>query len=391
MAIRQIISLALASLCACGSSAPAPTPPVSPRAIPAASSIAQLVISRGGSCGVLADHRTYCWGRWANQLLDVSVPAQGVTDVAELAIGYDVVGGSQQRYEHHFCVRDLRGGVRCWGNGHQGQLGVAGGEQADVPVAIEPLPPAAGLALGAHHSCALSTTGEVWCWGSNEYGQLGIGHGPDARVRTPAKVALPGKAIQLVASSMDTCAILDDHEVYCWGENLRGEAGASNRELRIAWTPHHATRANGSRQLAASDSTFCAVKLDGALTCWGYITDKLGPAFDASTAGDAPLTDVRAAAVGYSHVCAIRNDDSLWCLGTNDTGQLGDAGDNAWTPRKVALPGGAAQVVANKGNTCVRLADNRWYCWGANRGAEIGPRAQAQLASPAALDLQRID
>jgi hypothetical protein len=90
----------------------------------------------------------------------VTMPVQGLSSIAELAIGHDVLEGAQQRYSDLFCVRDTRGAVRCWGNGHQGQLGADGGDSSDVPVPIEPLPPAAQLALGSHHACALTTGGE---------------------------------------------------------------------------------------------------------------------------------------------------------------------------------------------------------------------------------------
>lgn len=340
---------------------------------------------------MLAGGTAVCWGRWDGQLLEVTTPVQGLSSIAELAIGHDVLEGAQQRYSDLFCVRDPRGAVRCWGNGHQGQLGAGGGDSSDVPVAIEPLPPAAQLALGSHHACALTTGGEVLCWGSNEYGQLGIGAG-QAVVRRPAKVPLPSKVTQLVASSMGSCALDDHREVYCWGENLRGEAGAPNRTTRIAWTPHRVEFAAGSDALAASDSTTCALAHAGKIVCWGYVTDKLGPAFDAATSGELPdIEDGTAIAVGYSHVCAIRKDATLWCAGKADASQLGSPGPDAWRPRQVALPGAVAQVAADKRDTCARLADRRWYCWGANRGGSIGPVGSSPIATPALLDLSLVE
>jgi alpha-tubulin suppressor-like RCC1 family protein len=165
-------------------------------------------------------------------------------------------------------------------------------------------------------------------------------------------VTLARKVTQIVASHFDTCALTDDHEVYCWGENLRGETGAPNpaadRGIRTAWTPYHAALASGARQLAAAFSTLCAVKLDGKIVCWGDLTDKLGPAFDTATQGEVPdIGDATAVAVGASHACAIRQDGALWCWGTGAGGALGDGrGSDAWQPRPVSLPGRAVQVVS---------------------------------------------
>jgi alpha-tubulin suppressor-like RCC1 family protein len=295
----------------------------------------------------------------------------------------------EQHDVDHLCVRD-HDQVRCWGNGHHGQLGPDGGDHAAAPVTVE-LPRVTQLALGAHHACALTADRDVLCWGSNEYGQLGIGKGEEI-VRRPSKVPLAHPATQLVASHFDTCALTEDRDVYCWGENLRGEAGAP-RPTRIAWTPHRVELATGASQLAAAFSTACAVKLDGKVVCWGYLTDKLGPAFDAATQGEVPdLDDATAVALGYSHACAIRRDRTLWCWGTGAAGALGDGrAADAWRPVPVRLPGPAIQVAAGKRTGCARVEDHRWYCWGDNTNGGIAGRDQASAPAPVLLDLARVD
>jgi Regulator of Chromosome Condensation (RCC1) repeat protein len=203
-----------------------------------------MAMSPSGSCGVLTAGRAHCWGRWNGALIKLGQPADPLTDVAELRIGHDVLG--EQHYVDHLCARDTHQRVQCRGNGHQGQLGPAGGDSVAAPLGIDGIPPVSQLALGAHHTCALTTAGEVLCWGSNEYGQLGIGKSAEV-VRQPTPVTLARKVAQIVASHFDTCALTDDHEVYCWGENLRGETGAPNpaadRGIRTAWTPYHAALA----------------------------------------------------------------------------------------------------------------------------------------------------
>jgi len=278
------------------------------------------------------------------------------------------------------------------GNGHQGQLGTAGGDSSPTPVAVPGIPPTAQLALGSDHGCATTTMGEVLCWGSNEFGQLGIGKGV-AKIMQPSHVEVTGKVVQLVASDMDTCALATEHEVYCWGENLRGEAGASNMATRIAWVPNHVAIASHSRQLAAAYSTLCAVKDDGHIVCWGYLTSHLGPGFDASTSGEVPgIDEAIKVAVGYAHACALRRDGSVWCWGKDDFGQLGDGrNEAAWTPTAVRTKGRATDVVAGMRNTCARLEDLRWYCWGDNRSGQIGPRSQPLIATPTLLDLSQVD
>jgi alpha-tubulin suppressor-like RCC1 family protein len=393
----RIAVLAWIGAAACGPSR-RPVPPGagsgSESPAPAAEDVEQMAMSPSGSCGVLTGGRAHCWGRWSGALIKLGQPADQLTDVAELRIGHDVLG--EQHYVDHLCARDTHQRVQCWGNGHQGQLGPAGGDSVAAPLSIDGIPTVSQLALGAHHTCALTMAGEVLCWGSNEYGQLGIGKNAEI-VRQPTAVALAGKVTQIVASYFDTCALTEDHEVYCWGENLRGEAGAPNPAasggIRTAWTPYHAALASGARQLAAAFSTLCAVKLDGKIVCWGYLTDKLGPAFDSATQGEVPeLDDATAVAVGASHGCAIRQDGGLWCWGTGAGGALGDGrGSDAWQPRQVSLPGSAVQVVATQRESCARLADRRWYCWGDNRNGAIAGRNEPPVLAPVLLDLSQVE
>jgi alpha-tubulin suppressor-like RCC1 family protein len=83
--------------------------------------------------------------------------------------------------------------VRCWGLNNLGELG--NGEVLEsapfgrtAPVAVTGLGGVGAIAAGGFETCALLTDGTVRCWGSNGTGQLGIG---DLEVRlsaTPVRV-----------------------------------------------------------------------------------------------------------------------------------------------------------------------------------------------------------
>jgi len=325
-------------------------------------------------------------------MLKVSAPAAELADVAELRMGHDLLEEPQQHYHDHLCALLADKTVTCWGNGHQHQLGGDAGETSATPTPVNGLPPITQLALGAHHSCALSETGDVWCWGSNERGQIGVGRGLES-IHRPAKVGGVEKVVQIIAATFNTCALTAAHEVYCWGENLSGEAGAANVGHPIVWSPHRVEIASGSRRLSGGYSTLCAVKLEGKIACWGYLTDQLGLTFERSTAGEVPdITDATAIAVGLKHACMVRRDGSVWCWGNDEAAQLGDGGgQNSARPVRVALPGRSITVVAGKRSTCARLDDRRWYCWGENRNGQIGPRELASIPTPTLLDLSQVD
>lgn len=89
------------------------------------------------------------------------------------------------------------------------------------------------VVAGSQHSCALLEDNQVKCWGSSSYGQLGLGS-TDAHGLTGMGDELPlvdlGKgrsARTLAAGRYTTCALLDDDSVKCWGLNIMRQGIAS--------------------------------------------------------------------------------------------------------------------------------------------------------------------
>jgi alpha-tubulin suppressor-like RCC1 family protein len=66
------------------------------------------------------------------------------------------------------------GGVRCWGENIQGQLGDGTTTNRSIPPTSDVLSGVAAIAAGNAHTCALMTTGGIRCWGANGDGRLGI-------------------------------------------------------------------------------------------------------------------------------------------------------------------------------------------------------------------------
>lgn len=181
----------------------------------------------------------------------------------------------------------------------QGQLGLE--ELGNASLAS--LAGVRDLALGYHHSCALGPSGVV-CWGSDVLGQLGDGPSvpPDPGCATgtcsftPVPVALASVARLVPTSGADTsCAITTTGELYCWGENGRGQVDASG-----------ATRDAPVRQ-------------DGLA---GFVCD---------------------AELGLTTICALTASDeggTVYCWGENGSGQIGILPDGVThpVPNRIVLP-----------------------------------------------------
>jgi alpha-tubulin suppressor-like RCC1 family protein len=141
------------------------------------------------------------------------------------------------------CARLDNGSVKCWGQNNFGQLGLGdvanrgdgAGEMGDQLPAVNlgTGRTAVAVAAGTYHACAILDNGSVKCWGNNDPGELGVGdtgHRGDSAGELgdalPAVDLGTGRsAVAITAGSYDTCALLDNGAVKCWGANGYGELG----------------------------------------------------------------------------------------------------------------------------------------------------------------------
>ncbi len=111
------------------------------------------------------------------------------------------------------------------GSGDEDLGGAAGvGMGGEAPIEKRPIR-ALQITTGRDHSCALLENHQVKCWGENSYGELGQGD-TKLRGRAPGGMGdeLPfvelgtGRTAKAVsAGRYSTCALLDDDTVKCWG------------------------------------------------------------------------------------------------------------------------------------------------------------------------------
>jgi len=186
---------------------------------------------------------------------------------------------------------------------------------------------------GDLHTCWVKESDKtLWCWGDNRYGQLGLGDTKDRLV--PTKVNISNVA-QVSAGQNHTCARKTDNTLWCWGWNSVGQLGlgkTTSSEI-LAILPEKVNIDNVAQVSAGYEFT-CARKTDNTLWCWGRNDGGqlgLGNA-TISTCGSDPcagnprlvyIDNVAQVSAGYHHTCARKTDNTLWCWGWNYSGQLG--------------------------------------------------------------------
>jgi len=269
------------------------------------------------------------------------------------------------------------GDLKCWGNNLFGQLGTGdlddrgdqAGEMGDAlePVALGVGRTALSVSQGGFHTCAVLDNGDAKCWGSNAAGQLGQGNLVDetSAAKLPPINLGSGRTAKAVSAGVGfaTCAILDDGSGKCWGTSQFLSLSVDSSENAGVLTdpfsigddpgdmvllrPLNLGGGHTIKAIGAGSISTCALLDDGTVKCWGSNLDgQLGQ--DTKSAqgylpsllpGVPPVylgadRKAQSISVGATHVCAVLDNGDVKCWGGNANGQLGigstdDQGDDS--------------------------------------------------------------
>jgi alpha-tubulin suppressor-like RCC1 family protein len=194
----------------------------------------------GFGCALVVDGTVHCWGDdSAFQLGDgfqnqSPFPTEvfGVTNAVALASGAS-----------HSCAVTAAGSLLCWGSNSRGQIGDNSTTPAQAATQVMGINNVVSVSAGAFFTCATRLGGAA-CWGSNDSGELSAidtashltpttvfsgTHGLQGVVQMAAGTGFKRSLISGgVFPEEQTCAVLVDGTLRCWGNNAQGEVGNGN-------------------------------------------------------------------------------------------------------------------------------------------------------------------
>ena len=261
------------------------------------------------ACALLSTGTIKCWGyNHKGQLGNGSlITSSSPVDVVGLTGAVAVSAGGS-----HTCALLAAGTVKCWGFNSTGQLGRGGFVDSSSPVDVlasssgaSPLSGVTVISGGAAHTCAL-VSGGVKCWGDNTQGQLGNGSsGTGVKSETPVDVrtsssdANPLSGVTALSTKAHSCALLSGG-MKCWGSNNRGQLGnglsgtgvVSSTPVDVSVLPTSATA------MTTGNGHTCALLSTGKLTCWGW--NASGQLGDNTTTSSSSAVDVSGLSSGIT-------------------------------------------------------------------------------------------
>lgn len=307
--------------------------------------------------------------------------------------------------KEHTCASLDSRDVFCWGRndfegGGVGQLGT-GADGPDIVTRPARVPGAdgwRGLGAGVHHTCALDEDMQLYCWGENYKGQLAQ---PDVAVRTTAARSRAPGLSSLACGAEHACGMRGDTtDLYCWGSNVKGNLGVAVGVLSVA---EPTLVGDGFAMVSAGGEHTCALRTNGDVACWGFNdSGELGARV--GTSSSAPVTpgceptnapgtcfhDYQRIGVGWYHSCGIRAGGALYCWGGNFNGQLGStpsASDfNRPEPTQVGAGTIWSDVAGGRSHTCAIDQRGNLHCWGLNADGQLGFGSDGIVHAPTRVD-----
>jgi hypothetical protein len=216
-----------------------------------------------------------------------------------------------------------------------------------------------------------------------------------------SEAACRGRALALGLGVIHSCAVLADTTVRCWGNNSAGQVGDGSLTTIVS-APAAVQGLFGARAVVGGDRHSCALMDDGSVACWGSnVSGELGIGTRAPSLTPVRVLDLRGAvalSAGAQHTCAIMDDDTVRCWGANNLGQLGSGtpGTEGSVPLVVAeLSGRPTQIVSTQAGGCVLLEGGDVECWGFIPSIGVGANAlgssrQVVAALPQPLNVRNV-
>jgi len=343
----------------------------------------KVIAGSDDTCIITTTGGVKCWGNNSEGQLGDNTRIGRLTAVDVVGLDSGVTAVSSSPYESGHCAVTSSGGLKCWGLAEF--WGDARNGNKLIPTDTAGFTEGVKDVLGTNSdqysssTCVLTTTGGVKCWGYNSLGN--VGDGTTTNRANPVDVVGLTSGVAAISGSYSSgakCALTKAGGVKCWGANFDGQIGDGTTTRRL--TPVDVDGlASGVKAISVGPSHACAITTLGGVKCWGNNT--FGELGDGTTTNRMTPVDVSgltigvaAIATGSSYTCAVTTAGAVKCWGNNAYGQLGDGTriTRLFPVDVIGLSSGIADISSVQSHTCALTTGAGVKCWGYNYDAQLG-------------------
>jgi hypothetical protein len=235
------------------------------------------------------------------------------------------------------------------------------------------------IAAGGMHNLFVKSDGSLWTMGNNYYGQLGdgtFGAVPPFGTNQPEQI-VSSNVTAISGGGFSSLFLKNNGSLWAMGWNQHGQLGDGT-------TDNGTYKTNQPEQIVGSNVTAVAagayhslfLKHDGSL--WGMGRNFYGELGDGSISlgtrspEQIVASNVTAIAVGIEYSLFLKSDGSLWGMGDNTFGQLGiGPTNNAIRPKQIVASNVTA-IAAGAYYSLFLKSDGSLWGMGTNNFGQLG-------------------
>lgn len=371
------------------------------------SNITATAAGSGHSIAFNAKGELYAWGDNLRGQLGVGANVNNVTtsSTVPLLATQNVIGWvAVDAGGLHTVARRSNGTLWAWGDNTSGQGSLDPLDTGNItnPVQVGTVANWATISGGQLHTAAIRADGTLWTWGNNVFGQLGDGTSDDRF--TPQQIVLTSPVSPVnewfAVSSGDshTLALQADGSLWTWGDNSAGQLGDGTTDQQLA--PKRVVTQNpgnfDNNWVAVSAGTMYSVGLQADGTMWAWGDNSFGQLGSDPASKPSSLIPIQvinfvpvdgnpgfnsnwtAIAAGFTHLLGLQANGTIWGVGANSVGQLGNGASalkqftfvQAKNPNIPVVP--YVAIAAGDSHSVALKADGSVWSWGNNTSGQLG-------------------
>lgn len=357
----------------------------------------QVTAGNGFVAGIQSNGTLWSWGNNSSGQLgnggytNTSSPIQVAGSWTQVSAGYNSIIGMH-----------TDGTVWGWGDNATFELGMGQGGFPSGNTSTYPSPiqlagswnqiscsGASGSSVANGYGMGLKIDGTLWGWGDNSWGQLGQ---PLSSCANYSPIQIAGSWSQVSAGGYTWQGFVLASKVggslWAWGSNTIGQLGNGNL---VSTTSPVLIDSGSWTQFSASTGHWLAIRGDGTL--WGS-GDNSGGELGQGTSGVSYSSPVQVSVGSWLQVSAgydgplygtslmIRADGTLWALGSNSYGEIGNGTITNYSS-PVQVTGSWTQTAAGlNGSSFGIRTDGSLWAWGNNGSGQLGVGNITNYSSP---------
>ncbi len=274
----------------------------------------------------------------------IKTPTNYLSDVIDVSSGY-----------MHYAAIKTDGSLWMWGRQYCGEFG-----NNSTTASVQPIKVLSNgvrsVSAGGQTTAIIKNDKTLWMSGRNDFGQIGTGNTDVVKAFTKildnVEMAVAGWGVSY--------AITSDGNLYGWGHNNKNQL--LNDSVLYITTPGVIMENVVYVSASATESNlFAAIRKNGDLVAWGenlptpIVIDQ----------------NVANVSVGKDYFEYTKVNGTLWALGANNYGQLGNGGSNE-TMTPVFIMNGVKSVQSSNETTFALMANGSVSSWGRDKNNLLG-------------------